>query len=80
MGEALTSISENVSDVVGLSHQVATATEEQSSVTEDISRNVQNIAELSSRSSDGLTMCQQEVQELAKLAQQLAKQMMQFRL
>jgi len=80
MGEALTSISDNVSDVVGLSHQVATATEEQSSVTEDISRNVQNISELSSRSSDGLTVCRQEVQELAKLAQQLAKQMMQFRL
>ncbi|UXD89081.1 methyl-accepting chemotaxis protein [Thalassolituus hydrocarboniclasticus] len=80
MGEALSNISENVGDVVGLSHQVATATEEQSSVTEDISRNVQNIAELSSRSSDGLTTCQQEVKELAKLAQQLAQQMMQFRL
>ncbi|WP_430460946.1 methyl-accepting chemotaxis protein [Thalassolituus sp. LLYu03] len=79
MGEALTSISENVSDVVGLSHQVATATEEQSSVTEDISRNVQNIAELSSRSSDGLTVCQREVQALAKLAQQLAQEMRQFK-
>lgn len=80
MGEALSSISDNVSDVVGLSHQVATATEEQSSVTEDISRNVQNIAGLSGRSSEGLTVCRTEVQALAAMAQQLAEQMRQFRL
>lgn len=79
MGEALNGISTHVDDIVSLSYQVATATEEQSSVTADISRNVQDIAGLSGRARDSLTACLQEVDALKSLSEQLAQQMGQFR-
>ncbi|MBT11557.1 MAG: chemotaxis protein, partial [Oceanospirillaceae bacterium] len=80
MGEELTGISTHVDDIVSLSYQVATATEEQSSVTAEISRNVQDIAGISGRAKDGLDACMDEVEALKNLSAELARQMGQFRL
>lgn len=80
MGEALQQIAEGVDAIVGMSQQVAAATEEQSSVTEEISQNVQNISELSSRSTEDMQACNQEVVELRRMADELAAQMRAFKL
>lgn len=79
MGESLNGIGSHVDAIVSLSYQVATATEEQSSVTADISRNVQDIAGLSGRARDGLEACLNEVDALKTLSEELAQQMGQFR-
>ena len=80
MGEALDQIGDSVEQIVGMSQQVAAATEEQSSVTAEISRNVQNISELSGRSSDDMAACHREVDDLRRLADELAAKMQAFKL
>ncbi|MGM0769632.1 MAG: methyl-accepting chemotaxis protein [Pseudomonadota bacterium] len=80
MGEALDQIVDSVDRIVGMSQQVAAATEEQSSVTAEISANVQNISELSGRSSDDMRACNSEVDDLRRLAFELSDQMKAFRL
>ena len=68
---------ENISD---LNHQVATATEQQSSVTEEINRNVQGIADLAHATTREAQRCQEDCQTLRQLSQDLTRQMASFRL
>jgi aerotaxis receptor len=50
--EALVGISEAVAHITDMTTQIATATEEQSSVAEEINRNIANIADLADKTSD----------------------------
>lgn len=80
MGDALNEISSRVDQIVQMSHQVATATEEQSSVSQDINKNVQSISEHSDTTYSELHACNQEVQSLRAMAEELAGKMNQFKL
>ncbi|WP_404943137.1 methyl-accepting chemotaxis protein [Pseudomonas fluorescens] len=75
--EAITNQIEQISD---MNHQVATATEEQSSVTEEINRNVQGIADLANATSNDTQNCQADCRSLNELVVELNQQMASFRL
>ncbi|MDB6141916.1 MAG: methyl-accepting chemotaxis protein [Pseudomonas sp.] len=75
--EAITSQIEQISD---MNHQVATATEEQSSVTEEINRNVQGIADLAHATTNDTQNCQEDCRSLSELVLDLNQQMASFRL
>lgn len=80
MGQALERIVASVDRIVDMSHQVAAANEEQSTVTEDISANVQNISQLSARSAEDMAVASNDIQELRSMAESLEAQMKAFRL
>jgi methyl-accepting chemotaxis protein len=79
-GESLGSITAQIERISDMNTQVAAATEEQSSVTEEINRNVQGIADLAHATSDEVQACRQDCQTLLGLADDLGKQMGSFRL
>lgn len=60
--------------------QVAAATEEQSSVTEEITHNVQGIADLAQTTASEVQGCLERCRELSRLADDLNRQMGSFRL
>ena len=68
---------ERISDI---NHQVAAATEEQSAVTEELNRNVQGIADLARATTGEVHQGREQCQALRGLADDLQRQMGQFRL
>lgn len=80
MMESLNLINSQVGEVVDRSFQVATATEEQSSVTEEISKDVQQISELSRLSADDMNACAEQIKTLNQLAEELDRSMQTFKL
>ncbi|WP_434140786.1 methyl-accepting chemotaxis protein [Pseudomonas luteola] len=79
-GRSLDAIAAHVEELTDRNHQVATATEEQSSVTEEINRNVQGIADLAQTTVKDVNACRADCQELSLMADHLATQMARFRL
>jgi len=79
-GQSLGAITDQVEKISDMNHQVATATEEQSSVTEEINRNVQGIADLAHATAGEVQHCREDCQTLRHLADDLAKQMGSFKL
>ncbi|MCG4452160.1 methyl-accepting chemotaxis protein [Pseudomonas sp. MMS21-TM103] len=79
-GQSLGAITEQVETISDMNTQVAAATEEQSSVTEEINRNVQGIADLAHATADEVRSCREDCQTLSGLADDLARQMGSFRL
>jgi methyl-accepting chemotaxis protein len=79
-GQSLSAITEQIERISDMNTQVATATEEQSSVTEEINRNVQGIADLAHATAGEVQVCKEDCQTLRALADDLAKQMGNFRL
>ncbi|WP_369960382.1 methyl-accepting chemotaxis protein [Pseudomonas sp. MBLB4123] len=79
-GQSLGAITEQVERISDMNTQVAAATEEQSSVTEEINRNVQGIADLAHATAGEVLACREDCQSLRGLAEDLAKQMGSFRL
>ena len=79
-GESLTTITGQVERISDMNLQVATATEEQSAVTEEINRNVQGISELARQNAAEVQACRQDCEALQRLADDLARQMGGFRL
>ncbi|HLA32278.1 MAG TPA: methyl-accepting chemotaxis protein, partial [Pseudomonas sp.] len=79
-GQSLSAITEQVEQISDMNTQVAAATEEQSSVTEEINRNVQGIADLAHATADETRSCREDCQTLRGLADDLAKQMGNFKL
>jgi|UniRef100_UPI0030D73DD5 methyl-accepting chemotaxis protein len=79
-GQSLSAITEQVERISDMNTQVAAATEEQSSVTEEINRNVQGIADLAHANADEVRSCREDCQTLRGLADDLATQMGSFRL
>ncbi|WP_418951572.1 methyl-accepting chemotaxis protein [Pseudomonas monsensis] len=79
-GASLTAITGQVERISDMNHQVATATEEQSTVTEEINRNVQGISDLARATAGEVRACREDCQMLQKLADDLARQMGGFKL
>jgi methyl-accepting chemotaxis protein len=79
-GASLSAITEQVERISDMNHQVATATEEQSAVTEEINRNVQGISDLARDTSVETRHCREDCRTLSGLAEDLARQMGGFKL
>jgi methyl-accepting chemotaxis protein len=79
-GASLTTITGQVERISDMNHQVATATEEQSAVTEEINRNVQGISDLARATAGEVRACREDCQMLQRLADDLARQMGGFKL
>lgn len=79
-GASLTAITGQVERISDMNHQVATATEEQSAVTEEINRNVQGISDLARATVGEVRACREDCQMLQRLADDLARQMGGFKL
>jgi len=79
-GASLGAITGQVEHISDMNHQVATATEEQSAVTEEINRTVQGISDLARETAAEVQGCREECQALRGLADDLARQMGGFRL
>jgi methyl-accepting chemotaxis protein len=79
-GASLTAITGQVERISDMNHQVATATEEQSAVTEEINRNVQGISDLARATAGEVRACREDCKTLQRLADDLARQMGGFRL
>ncbi|CAM3186729.1 energy taxis-modulating methyl-accepting chemotaxis protein with Cache_1 sensory domain [Pseudomonas plecoglossicida] len=79
-GTSLGAITDQVEHISDMNHQVATATEEQSAVTEEINRTVQGISDLARETAAEVQGCREECQALRGLADDLARQMGGFKL
>uniref|UniRef100_UPI00358EA053 methyl-accepting chemotaxis protein n=1 Tax=Ectopseudomonas alcaliphila TaxID=101564 RepID=UPI00358EA053 len=79
-GQSLGAITGQIERISDMNTQVAAATEEQSSVTEEINRNVQGIADLAHATAGEVRACREDCQTLSRLADDLAGQMGKFRL
>ena len=79
-GQSLGAITSQVVRISDMNTQVAAATEEQSSVTEEINRNVQGIADLAHATAGEVHACREDCQTLSRLAEDLTVQMGKFRL
>jgi methyl-accepting chemotaxis protein len=79
-GQSLGAITAQVETISDMNTQVAAATEEQSTVTEEINRNVQGIADLAHATAGEVRSCREDCQTLSGLADDLARQMGSFRL
>ena len=79
-GASLGAITDQVEHISDMNHQVATATEEQSAVTEEINRTVQGISDLARETAAEVQGCREECQALRGLADDLARQMGGFKL
>ncbi|WP_417778752.1 methyl-accepting chemotaxis protein [Stutzerimonas xanthomarina] len=79
-GQSLGAITEQVEAISDMNTQVAAATEEQSSVTEEITRNVQGIADLAQATATDVQVCREDCQQLSRLADDLSRQMGSFKL
>ncbi|HDS1735774.1 methyl-accepting chemotaxis protein [Pseudomonas sp. BP8] len=79
-GASLAAITDQVERISDMNHQVATATEEQSAVTEEINRTVQGISDLARETAAEVQECREACQALRGLTDDLARQMGGFRL
>ncbi|WP_438866141.1 methyl-accepting chemotaxis protein [Pseudomonas abieticivorans] len=79
-GASLMAITGQVERISDMNHQVATATEEQSAVTEEINRNVQGISDLARATAGEVCGGREDCQTLRGLADDLARQMGGFKL
>ncbi len=77
--ETLGYIHESVTTIDDMTRQVASATEEQSQVAEEINRNVHHINDIVVRNAEGATEMQQAVEALEGLARQLQDEVSGFR-
>lgn len=79
-GRSLATITEQIEAISDMNTQVAAATEEQSSVTEEITHNVQGIADLAQTTASEVQGCLERCHELSRLADDLSRQMGSFKL
>ncbi len=70
-GEVLTLITQSVDKISSMNAQIATAAEQQSSVTEEINQNITNISEISNQTASGAEQSSSSTLVLAQLAEQL---------
>ncbi|MBW1250800.1 methyl-accepting chemotaxis protein [Pseudomonas tolaasii] len=71
-------ISNQIEHISDMNRQVATATEEQSYVTEEITRNVLGISDLAQTTTRETQRCREDCHSLSQLSDDLAKQMSAF--
>lgn len=78
-GSSLQAITTNVASISDMNLQIATAAEEQSSVSEEINRNVTEISQIAEQSADGAQQTAKASGELASLANHLQNLIKQFK-
>lgn len=78
-GESLASITRAVTTISDMNIQIANAAEEQSSVAEEINKNVVNITHLVERTAEGSNQTSMSGNELARLSNELQELVSQFR-
>lgn len=77
--ESLNLVFKEVDSIDGMMAEIATASEQQASVAEEISKNVSNIVELSQENSEGANHITNSSKEIAVLSEKLAGLVRQFR-
>ncbi|ALP51908.1 hypothetical protein Tel_01460 [Candidatus Tenderia electrophaga] len=78
-GEALANIVQSVSRIREMNTQIATAAEQQSSVAEEINRNIVNIHEISGATAGSMSTASSSSDELARLSRELEQLVKHFR-
>lgn len=78
-GELLRDIAQSVSSIADMNSQIAVASEEQSTVAQDINRSIVNIQNISEQTSVGATQTSKSSQKLLVLGNQLRQLVEQFR-
>jgi len=78
-GDALQQIMVSIEQINALNAQIATASEEQSSVTEEINKNIINISDISDQTAAGAEQSNVATQELANLAESMQQEIAQYR-
>ncbi|MEX1222361.1 MAG: methyl-accepting chemotaxis protein [Idiomarina sp.] len=78
-GESFKGVNEAISTVTDMNIQISTATEEQSAVANDITKNVNGMSDSVREVVTGANQCAQSSQELAQLAADLQTQVTRFR-
>jgi methyl-accepting chemotaxis protein len=79
VGQALTDTSDSVQRINDMTAQIATACEQQSSVTEEIARNISDIRDLSNEAAKTSEQSAQASQRLSELSHDLSKLVGRFR-
>ena len=79
-GTALESITEAVASITDMTIQIASAVEQQSSVTEEMNRNIVTISNVASETAKGSEQTAAESEALAKLSHELDDMVLQFRI
>ncbi len=79
-GQSLNRIAESVYLINDMNNQIATATEQQMSVSQEISCNINNISDICYRSEGAVQSIEQACRELTELAQQLHRLVERFHL
>lgn len=69
--DALQQILNSIEEINALNAQIATASEEQSSVTEEININITNISEISDQTAEGARQSSDATEDLARLAESM---------
>lgn len=77
--ESLQNIIGSIDTINDMNHQVAVATEEQSSVTEEINQNITRIADFSHTTDEAIKTCQQVARQIRALTQTLNNSIEKFR-
>ncbi|MEZ9594800.1 methyl-accepting chemotaxis protein [Shewanella sp. 10N.261.52.F9] len=78
-GDALSQIMSSIEQINALNTQIATASEEQSLVTEEINRNITNISDISDQTAAGAEQTQAATLELASLAESMQQEVAYYR-
>ncbi len=78
-GEALNTINQAVDRINTMNTQIASAAEEQSTVTEEINRNIVNINEVAEQTSEGAKQAAIASDDLSRLAEELKQLVSQFK-
>lgn len=78
--EALTGITAAVTEINDMNSHIATAADEQSSVTDDINQNVSKITTISEQSAQSSAQVKESSENLAKLSLSLQQELRQFRI
>ncbi len=79
-GNSLKDIMSNTDKVVDMMMQIATASEEQSSTSEQISQNIESISGVSSESANGISQIAHAADDLSRLTENLKNLVMNFKL
>ena len=80
VGASLRNIAQAVSSINGMNLQIASAAEEQSSVSEEISRNVENISGIANEAAENTKQITLTSESLARLAMELQDLVAHFKL
>lgn len=79
MGEALTSIIQSVGNIADLNHTISSAAEEQSTVTEEMSRNILSVEEQSSNTLANTDLTIQQIERLSTMAGKLKVKLSEYK-